>query len=121
MVEVQGARTVVLDPNLKKRWVNALRSGKYRQGKGKLRSFDDKFCCLGVLCDIEGAKWQVDGDHYNADGSGAFLPETIREQYGVDSDFEIYDRETDTYSSLSSMNDAGTTFETIADIIEKDL
>jgi hypothetical protein len=34
------------------KWIKALRSGKYEQGKNCLRSFDDKFCCLGVLCDI---------------------------------------------------------------------
>ena len=35
---------------LKKRWLKALRSGKYKQGKGAL--YDPKtkaFCCLGVL------------------------------------------------------------------------
>lgn len=33
-------------------WVKELRSGKYKQGKGYLRQIDDKYCCLGVLCDI---------------------------------------------------------------------
>lgn len=32
-------------------WVAALRSGKYKQGVGGLRR-DDRFCCLGVLCEI---------------------------------------------------------------------
>jgi hypothetical protein len=32
-------------------WVEALRSGDYRQAKGMLRE-GDNFCCLGVLCDI---------------------------------------------------------------------
>jgi len=35
------------------RWVKALTSGKYQQGKGQLKSNDGKsFCCLGVLCDL---------------------------------------------------------------------
>lgn len=34
------------------RWIEALRSGKYMQGKGRLRSFYDEFCCLGVLCNL---------------------------------------------------------------------
>lgn len=33
-------------------WVEALRSGKYKQGKNVLRSADDCFCCLGVACDL---------------------------------------------------------------------
>lgn len=33
-------------------WVEALRSGKYEQGRLALRSIDNKYCPLGVLCDI---------------------------------------------------------------------
>jgi hypothetical protein len=51
-----------------KRWVKALRSGKYRQTREQLRAADaegqptDGFCCLGVLCDLfakdhPDAKW----------------------------------------------------------------
>ena len=36
---------------IKKKWVNALRSGKYKQAKGRLR-YKDRYCPLGVLCDI---------------------------------------------------------------------
>ena len=39
---------------LKEKWLEALRSGKYKQGRGDLRNVDDEFCCLGVLCDISG-------------------------------------------------------------------
>jgi hypothetical protein len=42
----------MLDPEFKKKWVAALRSGEYEQGVGKLRSLDNKFCCLGVACDL---------------------------------------------------------------------
>lgn len=33
------------------KWVNALRSGKFKQGKNQLQ-IDTKFCCLGVACEI---------------------------------------------------------------------
>lgn len=36
---------------IKARWVEALRSGKFEQGRFKL-SADGKFCCLGVLCEL---------------------------------------------------------------------
>jgi hypothetical protein len=34
------------------RWVAALRSGEYKQGKGTLRPAENKYCCWGVLCDL---------------------------------------------------------------------
>lgn len=44
-------------------WVDALRSGKYEQGRLALRSKDDKYCCLGVLCDVAknklGLEWML--------------------------------------------------------------
>lgn len=46
-----------MKPEIKLLWVEALRSGKYTQGRGGLRTSatattPEKFCCLGVLCDI---------------------------------------------------------------------
>jgi hypothetical protein len=38
---------------LKNRWVAALRSGEYEQGRLKLK-VDDKYCCLGVLAEVAG-------------------------------------------------------------------
>ncbi len=40
-----------MDKKLKDRWVKALMSGKYAQGKGALCR-DGKYCCLGVLREI---------------------------------------------------------------------
>lgn len=37
-----------MDAELKAKWVAALRSGKYRQGRVNLL-FNDAYCCLGVL------------------------------------------------------------------------
>lgn len=45
-----------MDVDLKQQWVNALRSGKYEQGPNQLRH-KDEFCCLGVLCDIVEPHW----------------------------------------------------------------
>lgn len=42
---------VKLTKTEKKKWVAALRSGKYKQGQKALLK-DDKFCCLGVACAI---------------------------------------------------------------------
>ena len=40
-----------MDPAVKQMWIDALRSGKYKQGTGHLR-VGDQYCCLGVLCDL---------------------------------------------------------------------
>lgn len=40
-----------MNQNIKKKWVKALRSGKYEQGQGCLQE-SGKYCCLGVLCDV---------------------------------------------------------------------
>ena len=49
-----------MNPELKQKWLEALRSGKYKQGTGLLRSKENYFCCLGVLCDIiDNKKWEI--------------------------------------------------------------
>lgn len=56
-----------MNRTIKKRWIKALTSGKYTQGRGTLYR-DDTFCCLGVLCDLfiktkvgkaAGARWET--------------------------------------------------------------
>lgn len=48
-----------MNKRIKKSWIEALRSGKYKQGRGLLRAessvlneADDTYCCLGVLFDL---------------------------------------------------------------------
>lgn len=41
----------MMNPEIKARWVAALRSGKYQQGRRVLRN-GDSYCCLGVLCEL---------------------------------------------------------------------
>jgi hypothetical protein len=48
-----------MDKAVKERWIAALESGKYRKARNKLRN-GNQFCCLGVLCDINGVKWEQD-------------------------------------------------------------
>lgn len=44
-----------MDPKIKKRWIKALLSGKYKQGREVLKTGDGKYCCLGVLCELYAA------------------------------------------------------------------
>lgn len=44
-----------LPKEFKEKWVAALRSGKYKQGAGKLFSdASNTYCCLGVACIVAG-------------------------------------------------------------------
>lgn len=39
----------MMNPEAKEKWLTALRSGHYAQGRVVLRSENDRYCCLGVL------------------------------------------------------------------------
>jgi len=117
----------------RKQWVEALRSGKYQQGKGRLRN-GDKFCCLGVACDISGlGQWIKDvykddegifhahkGIAYRVDPISYthVLPYSVANWLGVNT--ELADIYGDGKTSLSKANDDGYDFNEIADIIESD-
>lgn len=92
-------------------WVDALRSGKYKQGRGRLRSLDDKFCCLGVLCDLGDQKAWVQGESsFCYRDFCSLLPTTVRDIVGL-TDFDL--------TALMKLNDSqGKSFEEIANYIE---
>jgi hypothetical protein len=41
-----------MNPTIKESWCNALESGEYHQGIGKLKNQQNEFCCLGVLSNL---------------------------------------------------------------------
>lgn len=57
-----------LKPEIKKQWVAALRSGKYRQGRFALKQ-GREFCCLGMLCDLYGKAHGVPWSTSKEDGA----------------------------------------------------
>lgn len=51
------------------KWTEALVSGDYKQGNQTLRDKNNKYCCLGVLCDIlPDVEWEAEEkwNHYRA-------------------------------------------------------
>lgn len=64
---------------LKTKWIEALRSGKYRQTREILK--DGKgYCCLGVLCDVtQPDRWV--GDNY--DNLSNYPPNWVIEKAGI--------------------------------------
>jgi hypothetical protein len=106
--------------DIKNKWTAALRSGKYKQGQQALKQ-GDKFCCLGVLCDIsEQGEWIIDSfedkDKYIHETN--YLPSIVQIWAG----FTHYNETGEFIGEqiiLSELNDRGKTFEEIADVIDK--
>ncbi len=74
-----------MNKEIKARWVEALRSGNYEQGRYNLRH-QNQFCCLGVLCDVVkdevGCNWlpaQDDFSGYRFDEADEILPVVVAE------------------------------------------
>jgi hypothetical protein len=105
----------------RKKWVEALRSGKYKQGFYDLRDVYDNFCCLGILCEIAGEEKYLDEDNNfwiygpkeenNTAGATDFAKDFVGLIDGL-GHFES--------GVLSSMNDNGVPFDQIADVIESE-
>ena len=114
---------MVMNQEIKEKWLAALRSGKYKQGKYRLRTIDDEYCCLGVLCEVVGLEAQLDRfNRYKYEGESAFLPLSVKlvsEISGSGSLHNpIYFNGTNR-DCLMTLNDSGMTFEQIADVIEE--
>jgi len=112
----------VIKRAVKKRWIAALRSGKYRQGKGRLCKTSkgrSKFCCLGVLGNEElDGEWELGIDdrvwtlRYKGDADFSVLPRKARVDLGLSEVDE---------DKLTEMNDTGHSFKEIAVWIEENL
>lgn len=119
-----------MDKQVKKDWVKMLRSGKYRQGKEALAKRDNSKhlyrCCLGVLCDVMGAKrTEVDGCgkpgccpteiqySYKGTADTDLLPSALADEVGLPQK---------TQENLACMNDIrNLSFSEIADWIDSNL
>lgn len=119
--------------DVKVKWIAALRSGDYEQGKGALHK-DGKFCCLGVLCDL--AKKDLNMDWTTLEGAEAGLklfdnhddlpPLTVREWAGLSNgNPEVHDVGDDNHEwarPLSDWNDEQDyDFNQIAELINREL
>jgi hypothetical protein len=128
-----------MNPEIKQKWVDALRSGEYSQSDGKLRSHQG-FCCLGVLCDLYSQEPLTKGwkfkeafeeentqakDYWYFDGESEFLPESVKEWAGlgfnnpqVKVELEEDEEALFYFDEIANLNDAGYTFPQLANIIE---
>lgn len=93
-------------------WVNALRSGEYRQGKRRLTDKGEAFCCLGVACEVLGLARDSDDSGYVLGGElyVMLFPPPLCAGLGLSNN------DVTTLSNLNDETDAG--FEAIATFID---
>lgn len=140
-----------MDPEVKGKWLTALRSGEYEQGKGYLKVEPEdendkpKYCCLGVLCDVaiksglpldEETVTDVNNEGYELqavkfNGNQSFLPPQVQDWAGMDGDgwsggdptvITKYGEEDELEFNISVLNDGENyDFNALADLIEAQL
>ncbi|HEY9658333.1 MAG TPA: hypothetical protein V6C65_07770 [Allocoleopsis sp.] len=112
---------IKMPKELATKWLDALRSGKYNQTRGKLHNTENNsFCCLGVLqhC-ISGVTIKIDRD--------VELPSPgWLQSHGITFSSECGEISSDPYITsegvcISSVNDEGNSFTIIADLLEQEM
>lgn len=116
-----------MNSEIKAKWIEALRSGKYQQGQDVLKNTSSEracFCCLGVLCDISNlGAWDESAYVINEDWQDSFLPADVRVWAGLQTHLDKNKNVLDGTPEhiLTVMNDSGALFPDIADWIEANL
>jgi hypothetical protein len=127
-----------MNPLYKKLWVDALRSGKYEQGKTHLYEFDPKnpntkphCCAMGVLLDV--MNWPYRNGSYvtgvrfyenprRGFGSPSLFPNAASKEAGFAEDTMFGPKLTYVVQDfVSTMSDNGVPFKVLADLIEEQL
>lgn len=114
----------MMDRDLRNRWVRALLSGKYVQGKSYLQDGEGRFCCLGVLCEIDDdVVFDWDGDEYVFPSEDEDTYERERNEAELPSNYErlLGFAEGQTSTLMRMNDDEGCTFTEIAEWIGKNL
>jgi hypothetical protein len=128
-----------MDNVVKAWWLEALRGDEFTQGTRFLRADNDNdpegHCCLGVLCELHrrrtgDGQWveATDSDgrlvyeyRTSSDKSETVLPIEVSRWAGLDgSNPSFIYPENEDYVSLANLNDQGSSFKRIADLIESE-
>lgn len=108
-----------MDAELKRKWIEDLRSSKHNQAKGVLRASESPtrkggFCCLGRLCDlIDPTGWVLHAEIENKYNHPLRMPGS---DYVAPSACGLT---LDQQKPYAIMNDGGKSFAEIADEIER--
>ena len=115
-----------MNQEIKTLWVQALRSKTYTQGQGDLRHNND-FCCLGVLCNlaveaeiVNQNPCEFEGNtryYYGEHETTGYLPNEVMKWAGLLDD-NPFIKLGERVREIATLNDEGTDFETLANLIE---
>lgn len=103
-----------------RKWVEALRSGEFKQGRERLRN-EGAYCCLGVACELyrretgKGRWTRAEAFHLGSVAKTDWIPPAVQRWLGLAHPAGEYD-----YSSLVDLNDGGDPFDEIAKVIESE-
>lgn len=121
---------------LHRKWIEALRSGEYKQGSGQYcsRSYDgtDSYCCLGVLADVAGIEKKYTGtgvvweDGFDEKGERIWTycspnVELVQEKMKLHSHMGYPNDVADVYALWVLNDDRKWTFAEIADYLEQNI
>ena len=123
-----------MNPEVKTKWLEALRSGEYAQTTGALEKIPATFadgspgglCCWGVLCRIAESEGVVQhtlgGSTILYDGEDSFPPPSVQSWADLDPFTKYFLDPLDKHVSLADLNDGYKyTFNEIAEVIEEQL
>lgn len=102
------------------KWVEALESGEYKQGKGWL-VVNDSYCCLGVACVLYAKAKRIKDAPFLLNKTMEILPAPVQRWLGLDSTDGSYRTTEDLATELTTDNDrtdtAHKSFKQIAKLI----
>jgi hypothetical protein len=108
-----------MNQEIKKKWLIALKSDKYEKGKHFLFK-DNKYCCLGVLCDIYAIEYKLDNTQIKLlsnDNENKILSSEVVCWSGLnEKNPSLY---FPNLTSIAEINDNSETFEEVIKIIEE--
>ncbi len=119
-----------MNAGIKKAWLEALRSGRFRQGRGRLHKVTPEgheFCCLGVLCELYGKcnkktiELAVGISTVAYDNTTHQLPLRVMEWSELENSTGAVPSATGVKRNLADLNDTGSSFAELADVIEGEL
>jgi hypothetical protein len=113
---------IAIDPvaqRLVRAWTGGLRSGRFPQATGRLRT-DDGWCVLGVACHTyDHRDWRREGDAWTYLGCREELPAEVADAFRLRTACGRYGPLGS--RSLVSDNDEGTSFAQLTDLIDRHL
>jgi hypothetical protein len=135
-----GIKSVFMSAEIKEKWLSALRSGEYQQGRKALCDGNGGYCCLGVLQMVVSGKCEREALHpgnyervptmawLDANNIKFMYPMPVGQELWVDSEYRrspfirmqenISGTRCSTVVNVTALNDDGYDFLEIADILE---